>query len=189
MSPVTGPYQRGRLLVASPALVDPNFARTVILMLEHGDEGALGLVLNRPTDTTVADTLPTLKELAAPPAVIHVGGPVSPTAAICLGHLRPGASGGEGVEPLFDGLASVDVDAQPELLAAELDGVRVFAGYAGWGAGQLEGELEQGGWIVVDSAAGDVFDTRPDGLWRAVLRRQRPALAMLANFPEDLSLN
>jgi putative transcriptional regulator len=154
---------RGRLLVATPALVDPNFARSVILLLEFGDEGAVGVVLNRPSGTPVADVLPDWS--------LHTGG--------------------VGVPPwtFFDGLiGTVDLTAGPDSVD-DRTAVRVYAGYAGWGAEQLELEIEIGSWYVVDGSADDVFCREPDELWRAVLKRQPGQLAMVANFPMDPSLN
>lgn len=179
---------KGRLLVANPALPDPNFHRTVVLMLEHGEDGALGVILNRCSDTPVADLLPPLEALAAPPGLVHVGGPVAPSAAICLAELHD-RTPTEGVTPLFDAVASVDLDQDLTLLGAVAGRVRLFAGYAGWAAGQLEGELTAGGWFVVDMAPDDPFTGHADSLWRGVLRRQPTRLAMLAGFPDDIATN
>ncbi|MDQ1709538.1 MAG: putative transcriptional regulator [Frankiaceae bacterium] len=179
---------RGRLLVATPALVDPNFARSVILLLEFGDEGAVGVVLNRPSGTPVANVLPDWSLHTAEPGVVFVGGPVSPDGAICLGR---SPTGGVGVPPwtFFDGLiGTVDLTAGPDSVD-DRTAVRVYAGYAGWGAEQLELEIEIGSWYVVDGSADDVFCREPDELWRAVLKRQPGQLAMVANFPMDPSLN
>lgn len=180
---------RGRLLVATPLLVDPNFARSVILMLEHGDEGAVGLVLNRPSETPVADVLPDWADHVAEPPVVYVGGPVSPDGAICLG--RSHVLGAVGVDPwtFFDGVVgTVDLTAGPRALPKTTQ-VRVYAGYAGWGGEQLAAEIEIGSWYVVDGGVDDVFCVDPDDLWRTVLKRQRGDLAMVANFPSDPSLN
>jgi putative transcriptional regulator len=175
---------RGRLLVATPDLRDPNFSRTVVLMLEHGDDGALGVVLNRPIDLTVADVLPDWADLSSAPACLFVGGPVAPTAVIGLGR-------GEGpvFQPLFDGLGTLDLDLDPALYASTMPSLRVFVGYAGWSPGQLELELAAGGWLVVDLASDDPFSADPSQLWQAVLRRQGGRLAMFASAPEDPSTN
>jgi putative transcriptional regulator len=178
----------GQLLVAAPRLRDPNFDRTVVLVLEHGDEGALGLVLNRPTDTDLFAALPRWERLAAPPTVLFRGGPVAPSAAIALGE----ASGGgavEGWHPLFGDLGSVDLEREPDELGVPVRQVRVFAGYSGWGPGQLEGEVEIGAWYVVDALPGDALSERPAELWAEVLRRQGGNLGLVANFPADPSLN
>jgi putative transcriptional regulator len=175
---------RGRLLVATPDLQDPNFSRTVVLMLEHNDEGALGVVINRPLDLPVSEVLPDWADAATAPACLFVGGPVSPTAVIGLGR-----GAGDGFEPLFDGLATLDLEADPVLTAPALDGLRVFVGYAGWAPRQLDDELTAGGWIVVNRLPDDPFSTDPSNLWRAVLRRQGGRMAMFASAPEDPSTN
>jgi putative transcriptional regulator len=195
---------KGRLLVASPALRDPNFDRTIVLVLEHSEEGALGLVLNRPSDTELADTLPEWGPLAVDPGVVFVGGPVSPDSAIGLALARGDASGGGGPVtardgedadasmgwiPLFGPLGTVDLGRDPDDVQPGVRAVRVFVGYAGWAPGQLESELAAGGWFVVDADVSDALDTDPDALWRTVLRRQRGALSWLANFPEDPAAN
>jgi putative transcriptional regulator len=180
----------GRLLVAAPALRDPNFDRTVVLVLEHGVEGALGVVLNRPTGTDLYAALPRWERFAAEPSVVFEGGPVAPTAAICLGRTSPVAEAEpDGWHPLFAGLATVDLERDPEELAAPVHDIRVFAGYAGWGADQLEGEVAAGAWYVLDALPGDALSPAPDDLWRTVLRRQRGRLAMVANFPADPVMN
>jgi putative transcriptional regulator len=175
---------RGRLLVATPDLKDPNFSRTVVLMLEHNEEGALGVVLNRPLDLPVSEVLPDWAESVTAPACLFVGGPVSPTAVIGLGR-----GDGEGFQPLFDGLATLDLEADPRLTGADLDGLRVFVGYAGWAPEQLDDELTAGGWLVVDRLPEDPFSSDPSNLWRAVLRRQGGRMAMFAAAPEDPSTN
>ena len=181
--------RRGRLLVATPALADPSFARSVILLLEHRDEGAVGLVLNRPSETPVAEVLPLWSGHAPEPPVIFVGGPVAPDGAICLGrHLgMPNPA----VEPwaLSDGvIASVDLSEGPEAVPPGAQ-VRIYAGYAGWGVRQLADEIDSGSWYVVDGCVDDVLCAEPEELWRVVLRRQRGHLCMVANFPRDPSLN
>lgn len=176
----------GRLLVASPSMHDPNFDRTVILVLEHG-EGALGVVLNRPSETSIEDPLPLWRAQAAEPSVVFVGGPVG-EAAICLAH-SPRSGVGSGWQQLFAGLGTLDVALPPEEVGVPIDGLRVFAGYAGWGAGQLEAEIAAGAWFVVAAEPGDAFSPDPAGLWRRVLRRQRGMLSTVATFPSDLSVN
>lgn len=175
---------RGRLLVATPDLRDPNFSRTVVLMLEHGDDGALGVVLNRPIELSVADVLPDWADLSSAPACLFVGGPVAPTAVIGLGR-------GEGpvFQPLFDGLGTLDLDLDPDLYASTMAGLRVFVGYSGWAPGQLEQELAAGGWLTLDLAAEDPFSADPSQLWQTVLRRQGGRVAMFATAPEDPSTN
>lgn len=189
----------GRLLVATPALADPNFTRTVVLLLDHDQEGSLGVVLNRPSPVGVGDILEPWAELAGEPGVVFQGGPVSRDAALAVGVVpgepredgRPGGSndGPLGWRRVHGAIGLVDLEAPPELLAAELGALRIFAGYAGWGPGQLEREVEEGAWYVVDSEPGDVSSPAPEHLWRAVLRRQRGNLAMVATYPDDPSLN
>jgi putative transcriptional regulator len=180
---------KGRLLVASPTLTDPNFARTVVFVLEHSDDdGALGLVLNRPSLTAVAEVLPAWAPLAAEPAVAFVGGPVSPNAAICLGWVSPGAEP-DGWTAIEGPLGAVDLSEDPATLAGALERVRVYAGYAGWGAAQLEAEIALGSWYVVDALPVDPFVADPSLLWRQVLRRQGGSLALVSTFPPDPALN
>jgi len=177
---------RGCLLVATPALLDPNFARTVVLLLEHGEDGAVGVVLNRPSETAVGEVLPLWGDRAAEPGVVFVGGPVSPDGAICLGHLPAGEPGSDW--SFFDGrVSTVDLSLGPAVASGAT--VRVFAGYAGWSAEQLDVEIATGSWYVVDARIDDLFSTDPDDLWHDVLKRQRGDLAMVANFPPDPSLN
>ena len=179
---------RGKLLVAAPSLADPNFYRTVVLMLEHTDEGAAGVVLNRPTDTKVREALPDWADVAAEPGVVFVGGPVQQTGVICLGRVVPN-SAPEGFLELADGMGSVDLEQDAALVVPDIEVLRVFAGYAGWGAGQLESELGEDAWLVLESLPGDVFATDPRHLWREVFRRQIGKLRLLANFPPHPSLN
>jgi putative transcriptional regulator len=184
---VTGSL-KGRLLVATPALGDPNFDGTVILVLEHGGDGAVGVVLNRPTATDVAEPLPGWHRLAADPAVVFTGGPVAPEAAICLARSWPDEAV-ESYEPLVGPVGTLDLSIDPDDVASALQAVRVFAGYAGWSGGQLEGEIEAGAWFVVDATPDDALSADPASLWAAVLRRQRSKLAMFANFPPDPAVN
>lgn len=224
----------GRLLVATPALADPNFDRSVVLILDHDDEGSLGVVLNRPTPVGVGDILEGWASLAGEPGVVFQGGPVSLDSALGVGvipgfegasdeaketrdarevrgvteekgatdtdsvassdaELRTGGavSGGDpiGWRRVHGAIGLVDLETPPELLAAALGSLRIFAGYAGWGPGQLEDELSDGAWYVVESEPGDVSSPAPERLWRAVLRRQRSELAMVATYPDDPSLN
>jgi putative transcriptional regulator len=175
---------KGRLLVSTPGLRDPNFDRTVVLVLEHDDDGALGLVLNRPSATPVEDVLPTWHGLTSDPPVVFSGGPVDGSAAICLGSTRPGVVT-SAVQLISPTVGVVDLDSDPALLAPDVAYVRVFAGYAGWGGGQLGEEIEAGGWFVVDSLPGDAFTAAPGGLWRVVLRRQGGRTALFSTYPTD----
>ena len=179
---------KGRLLIALPALRDPNFDRTVVLMLHHDEEGAVGVVLNRPSQMEVTDALPQWGELVAKPTVFFLGGPVSPDSAICLAH-RSRVSELDGWQPVLGPIGTFDLTLDPGEVGAELRELRVFSGYAGWGPGQLEGELELGAWLVLDSTPADAMTEEPDQLWRTVLRRQGGQLQLLAAFPPDPSLN
>jgi putative transcriptional regulator len=187
-SPSTpSPSTRGRLLVATPSLTDPNFARTVILVLEHGDDGALGVVLNRPTDAELDRAVPGWSSVAAPPAVVYVGGPVAAGAAIALASGR-GTGPGGGFTALFGGIGTVDLGREEE--REHVDRIRVFAGYAGWAPGQLEAEIGEGSWFVVAaSPLEDAFCRAPEHLWSGVLRRQGGRLSWFANFPVNASSN
>lgn len=194
----------GRLLVATPALADPNFDRAVVLLLDHDEEGSLGVVLNRPTPVDVADILEGWGDLAGAPGVVFQGGPVSLDSALGVAVI-PGEEGPAPAAPgsrprprrgapigwrrVHGAIGLVDLDTPPELLAPALGSLRIFAGYAGWGPGQLEDELAEGAWYVVESEPGDVSSPDPERLWRAVLRRQRSELAMVATYPDDPSLN
>ena len=184
----------GQLVVATPVLADPNFARTVVLLLQADEEdGALGLVLNRPTGTGVDEVLPDWAPLSASPPVVFSGGPVQPQAAVCLGHRRLGgplAAAYAEVEGVPGGsIGTVDLDAAPGDLTPVVDGVRLFAGYAGWSAGQLEAEVAEGAWWVSDALPADAFDGEPEQLWPRALRRQGPPIAFAASYPEDPTLN
>jgi putative transcriptional regulator len=184
----------GRLLVATPLLGDPNFRRTVILVVEHEDtEGTLGIVLNRPTKIPVGKVLEEWTELATDPSVVFKGGPVAPNSPLALA-LIPGKE-----EPLgwraLDGapalarLGLLDLGASARLLAPAIQSLRVYAGYAGWSPGQLEAEIDEGAWYVLTAEPGDVFAAMPERLWRDVLYRQEGELAFLATYPDDPSLN
>jgi putative transcriptional regulator len=176
---------RGRLLVATPDLDDPNFARTVVLVLEHRDEGALGVVLNRPAGVPVADALPVWERTCASPAQLFVGGPVQRDSVLALGRRRAVDEDPDGFMPLFDGLGTLDLEREPE----GFEMVRIFVGYAGWASGQLDRELAAGGWLLADHAPDDIATADPGGLWRGVLRRQGGRMAMFALAPDDPSTN
>ena len=182
----------GRLLVAGARLVDPNFMRTVVFICRHDDDGALGVILNRPTGMPVADALPGWVEPLAPPSVVFLGGPVQPEMAVALGRLLPERAGrAESDEwtPIDERLGLVDLGASPADEAGALESLRVFAGYAGWGAGQLDFEVSSGDWWVLPADPDDPFTADPDGLRRRVLRRQPGPVALFADFPPDPSLN
>ncbi len=174
-------------MVASPAMVDPNFHRTVVLLIEHGEEGALGVVLNRATEMPVGDPLPGWQPYAAEPGVVFVGGPVQRSSAICLGQsTTPTRS--NGWSPVFGGIGTVDLNEVPTEVPG-VTSVRVFAGHAGWGPLQLEDEMDEGAWVVCDAHAGDVLDPDPDLLWDHVVERQPGVVPLLTRFPPDPDLN
>ena len=179
--------KRGRLLLASPILQDPNFLRTVILIAEHTAEGAMGLVLNRPATSTVADAVPDLAWLAGGEEPVFVGGPVAETAVIVLAEFARPELAGAIVE---DDLGFVGVDADdPEALGDAVRRARVFAGHAGWGPGQLEAELAEEAWIVERPRREEIFTPTPLELWGGVLRRMGSRYALLSTMPPDPSVN
>lgn len=176
---------RGHLLIAGPSLVDPNFWRTVVLVGEHSEEGALGVVLNRASDAAVDETVPELAILADDLGQVHVGGPVQPSAIVVLADfLEPERA----ASLVLDSVGFLPAEVDPTTLG-ELKRARVFAGYAGWGPGQLDGELEEGSWIVEPALPEDVFTSNPDALWSDVLRRKGGPFGVLALMPPDPSLN
>ncbi|HEY7106358.1 MAG TPA: YqgE/AlgH family protein [Acidimicrobiia bacterium] len=193
---VDSPSTARRLLVATPALLDPNFFRTVVFVIEHTDDAALGVVLNRPSEVDIAEALPDWADLATAPGVAFVGGPVQAhEALIGIGRTvdasppPAGTQADDGWYPLLDRFGTVDLGRRPDDLAPAVDGVRVFAGYAAWGPRQLEGELDEHAWFVVDALPGDLLTSDPAALWRQVLRRQGGELAMVANQPVDPRTN
>jgi len=178
----------GKLLVAAPSLVDPNFARTVVLVLEHSPLGALGVVLNRPGEVPVKGPLPEWEPLVCEPSVLFYGGPVSPEAAIALAEARPGTPL-VGWQSVLAEVGVLDLSMPVEAARSGVARMRVFSGYAGWAPNQLDGELAAGGWIVAEAHPDDAVTAEPEQLWARVLRRQRGLLAALARFPDDPSLN
>ena len=170
---------RGQLLIAAPSLFD-YFRRSVVLVLEHSDEGAMGVVLNRESETRVVEGVPALASLAEPEELVRIGGPVSPQSVVALGDFEDVAEAGTHV---VGSLGTLDPDARNESLRR----VRVYAGYAGWAAGQLDGELEQEAWLVLPADPADPF---ADGdIWSDALRRKGGNYRLLATMPSDPSLN
>lgn len=173
----------GELLVAAPSLVDPNFARSVVLIVHRDPEGAVGVVLNRPTTAALGDVLPNWAQAAALPAVVFIGGPVQQEVAVAI------VEGGwdlPGWRPVVGetGLADLDPEQAPDV-----DRLRVYSGYAGWGPGQLEAELETDDWLIVPARPDDPFTADPDHLWSAVLKRQPGMASLLSTYPADPSVN
>jgi putative transcriptional regulator len=179
---------RGKLLIASPKIVDPNFRRVVVYMAEHTEEGAMGLVLNRPAETTVTEAVPDLDWLASEDdAAVWVGGPVSPGSVIVLAEFEDPSTAAMIVEDDL-GFVPADIDDR-DAFASTVRRTRVFAGHAGWGPGQLESELEEDSWIIEPARRGDVFTVEAESLWSAVLRRKGRDYVLLATMPMDPSLN
>jgi len=187
---VRNEYSTGKLLVATPRTVGEIFGRSVVLVLQHDEGGAQGVVLNRPLAAPVSAVLPDWQAYVTDPPTVFQGGPVAMDSALGLVTV-PGDKQEEpmGVRLLFGGIGIVDLDAPPVVVMPEVAGLRIFAGYAGWSAGQLEHEIRDGGWYVVESEARDAFNPEPETLWTTVLRRQRGNLALVASFPEDPTMN
>ncbi len=191
LAPAANRVRAGTLLLANIELLEPTFRRSVIYVVEHNDGGTLGVVLNRPSEMAVYNVLPQWADLTAKPKSMFIGGPVKRDAALCLGILRVGADpeGVTGLRHVAGRIVMVDLDADPELIAAVVEGVRIFAGYSGWTIGQLEGEIERNDWIVLSALPSDVLVQPRVDLWSRVLRRQPLPMAMLATHPIDLSRN
>ncbi len=187
--PGAGALAAGSLLVATPSLLDPNFERAVILLLDLDANGALGVVLNRPSDVPVDEVLPAWADGVTAPDVLFVGGPVSTDSALAVGALPAEREEPVGFRRLYDDIGIIDLDAPPELVVPALEGLRVFAGYAGWGGGQLETEVAADSWYVLPSQHDDVFAAAPTGLHRQVLRRQPGELAWVSTRPLDPTQN
>jgi putative transcriptional regulator len=183
--------EAGTLLVAGPGLTDPNFARTVVYVIEHRREGTLGVVLNRPTDIAVQDVLPLWAPHSTRPRAVFNGGPVAGRTALCLAAVRTGHDPARlgGMVVVQGPVALVDLEGDPDELAPRLRGLRVFAGYAGWDAGQLADEVARGDWLVVPALPDDVLVSAESDLWGRVLRRQGMPQALLATCPADVRTN
>ncbi len=178
----------GTLLVATPVLTEPTFHRTVILLIADEVDGAIGLVLNRPSSVPVAGVLPEWAALATEPASVFTGGPVAPEAAVCLA--RNNGRRADAWTPIAGGaLGTLDLTGSAEELAGTVGALRLFAGYAGWGAGQLKAEIASDAWVTLTACDEDPFSPHPATLWRSVLRRQTGLVAAMANYPADPLLN
>jgi putative transcriptional regulator len=176
---------QGQLLIASPSLLDSNFRRTVVLVTEHSDDGAAGLVLNRPSPASVLELVPELEPLVEDDEQLWLGGPVQPNAVLVLGEF---VDPDDAAVPLFGSLGFPSLE-EPEDVVPATTRRRVFAGYAGWGAGQLESELGREDWIIEPAQADDAFTESPDNLWADVLRRKGGIYELVARIPEDPSVN
>jgi len=181
----------GTLLVASPDLLDPNFRRTVVYVIEHRREGTLGVVLNRPSELLVQEVLPAWAPHSTRPRSVFIGGPVDAKTALCLAAFLPGHDPTkiDGVVAVRGPVGLVDLESTPAAIVPRMRGLRVFAGYAGWNSGQLDGELSRGDWILVPALPDDVLATGTGDLWGRVLRRQGMPLALLATYPADVAHN
>ncbi len=179
----------GRLLVATPLIGDPHFERSVVLLLTHGDEGAFGLILNRPSDTAAEDVVDGWDGHMSPPDRLFVGGPVGPDAVIGIGRPADDDCDLDGFSPLVDGLGSVDLGRPPRGDVAPFGQLRLFAGSSGWAPGQLEDEMREGAWWLVPALPEDALTDDPEGLWRRVVRRQPGTTGWFANCPLNPSAN
>ena len=177
---------RGQLLIAGATLPDPNFARTVVLVCEHSDDGALGLVLNRPGELVVGESAPELADLTGDDAVIDSGGPVQPDALLVLAEFEDPEHAGIRI---VDNVGLVGDGSEIDDLVDETLRTRVFAGYAGWGPGQLDAELEREDWFVEPAGIEDIFNPDADALWARVLARKGAHYALVARMPVDPSVN
>lgn len=175
---------QGKLLVSSPSLVDPNFRKTVVLIAHHDEEGAMGLVLSRPSDLPAVDAVPSLDLLPGASDPVFVGGPVQPNAFMVLAEFDDVA---EAAAPIMGRLGFMPAGAEPDELGIRR--LRLFAGYSGWGIGQLEAELAESSWIVVDAETDDAFADDPDELWRSVIHRKGGSFELMENMPFDPGLN
>ncbi len=177
---------RGKLLIAGPALLDPNFWRTVVLVVEHTEDGALGLVLNRPSDTTVGESVPQLENLVDAGEELFIGGPVQPSSVIVLAEFE---DPGDAALLSFDDIGVLGTGGTPDEQAVGVKEGRAFVGHAGWGPGQLDSELERDDWILDPARREDAFTTEPRELWTSVLTRKGGSYALVARMPADPSVN
>jgi putative transcriptional regulator len=177
---------RGQLLIAGPSLLDPNFWRSVVLIVEHTNDGALGLVLNRPSETTVGEAVPQIEELVDLDERLFIGGPVQPSAVIVLAEFE---DPDDAALIAFDDVGVLGTGSPPLELAAGVRVARAFVGHAGWGPLQLDGELERGDWILEPARRSDAFSAEARALWPEVLTRKGGSYALVARMPPDPSAN
>jgi len=178
---------RGQLLIAGPRLIDPNFWRTVVLIVEHSDDGALGLVLNRPSETSVGEAVPELEELVDSGDPLFIGGPVQPSTVITVAEFTDVS---EAALVAFADIGVLGTSGPPiEEMADRIVTARAFVGHSGWGPGQLEAEIEHGDWILEPARRDDVFSAGPRELWSSVLTRKGGSYALVARMPLDPTLN
>jgi putative transcriptional regulator len=177
---------RGQLLIAGPGLLDPNFWRTVVLIVEHTDEGAFGLVLNRPSETSVGEAVQELEELVDPEDPLFIGGPVQPSSVIVLGRFEDPS---DAALMAFEDVGVMGGGGSIEERSVGMLAGRAFVGHAGWGPGQLEAELERGDWILDPARLSDAFDSDPGDLWSRVLTRKGGSYMLVARMPPDPTVN
>ncbi|MBV8990814.1 MAG: YqgE/AlgH family protein [Solirubrobacterales bacterium] len=177
---------RGQLLIAGPPLLDPNFWRTVVLVVDHSEEGAFGLVLNRPSDTKLTEAVPELGELIDPQQPLFIGGPVQPSAVIVLAEFE---DPDDAALMAFDDVGVLGAGFSPDAPVAGIRRGRAFVGHSGWGPGQLDEELERGDWILERARREDAFSSQPRELWSEVLTRKGGSYALVARMPPDPSAN
>lgn len=181
----------GSVLIASTTLSGPTFVRTVIYMIEHDENGSLGVVVNRMSQAAVFNVLPRWTELAASPRAVFIGGPVQTESAVCLGVAKTGVdwSAQPKLHQVRGRVCMVDLDADPDDLEPILTGVRIFAGYAGWDAGQLADEVLEGSWLIASGLPSDLLAPATVDVWHEVLKRQEWPLSLLSTYPEDPETN
>ncbi|MDO5285725.1 MAG: YqgE/AlgH family protein [Actinomycetia bacterium] len=172
----------GLLLVASVDLRDGVFDQTVVLLLDHDDSGTLGVVLNRVSRVDLGQVLPQWVSEVSLPQALYAGGPVSPNGAICLASLGPGQAEPPGWRRLFHEVGLLHLDTPVEIVRGAFRDLRIYAGYAGWAAGQLDAELRRGAWHVVPALYDDIFGDHYADLWQRVLHRQGNPLAFFATW-------
>jgi len=177
---------KAQLLIAGPTLLDPNFARTVVLVAEHGEAGAMGVVLNRPTETPVAAAVPPLEDLVELGEPVYVGGPVQESGVVALAEFSDPS---EAAVVVLGDVGFIAAAQEEPLPRSGTRRARVFAGHAGWGPGQLDAELERDDWIVEPATEDDVFAEEASGLWERVLERKGGRYALLARMPLDPRMN
>jgi putative transcriptional regulator len=176
---------KGQLLIAAPMLLDPNFKRTVVLLLEHTPDGAIGVVLNRPSETEAREAVPDLRAVLLDDEPIFLGGPVQPDTVIALADHVDAAED----DAICGSIASLEYDDDVDRLHESVSRARVFAGYAGWGTGQLEDEIEEEAWFIEPALPADVFSADPERLWSTVLERMGDQYRLLARMPDDPRMN
>jgi len=191
IAPAAARVRAGTLLLANTDLFEPTFRRSVIYVVEHNEDGTLGVVLNRASETAVYNVLPQWAKLAARPKTMFIGGPVKRDSALCLATVRVGvdAHSVPGLRHVQGRIAMVDLDADPDVIEEAVEGLRIYAGYSGWSLGQLDGEIERDDWIVLSGLPSDVLVEPRVDLWGQVLRRQTMPTALLATHPIDVNRN